>query len=236
MNTCETILVTILVCDWNLRAWTFLEAVRGRRNLYVLCKNQKAVSFREIVSIVHGQGSIDIALLLLTTPHLLPANVDGSVYAGFMSGAIREPGPPPVPRGFLSIEAGGSLLSHREASRPGDDVVIWSLLLDDNVFNNAKAFWESKEWHYMSKGFLFSSAPRLKTRGLRWAPSSPTTEILTDQLNGSRYRLLPMSGTDLGSGSITKDGFCSSWLMFEFPGGKIESGLVEYHPRMRYLG
>jgi hypothetical protein len=29
----ESILATVLVCDWNVRAWTLLEALRDRRNL-----------------------------------------------------------------------------------------------------------------------------------------------------------------------------------------------------------
>lgn len=226
VNTCEKILVTTLVCDWNLRAWTFLEAVRGRRNTYILCKDQKVVSFKEVVSTVYRQGSVDIVLLILTTPHLLPADHDGRGYGGEMTNAIRGPEPLPVTRDFMSLEAGGSLLSHREASRPGDDVVIWSLLLDDEVFNNAKAFWKGKVGHMMSTSFLFSSAPRLKTRGLRWAPSSPTAELLTDRLDGSKYRLLPMNGTEFDGGVITEDGFRSMWLMYDFPGGMTGSGLL----------
>lgn len=225
VNTCETILVTTLVCDWNLRAWTFLEAVRGRRNVCVLCKDQKVVSFREVVTKVQRQGSIDIALLLLATPHLLPAIRNGIVHAGYMSGAIANSGPPTV-RGFMSLEAGGSRLSYREASRPGDDIVIWSLLVSDRVFNDAKAFWKGKVEHWMSASFLFSSAPRLKTRGLRWAPSSPTAELLTDRLNNSKYRLLPMNSTEQSKGEITKDGYSSHWLMYELPGGMIGSELV----------
>ena len=223
VNTCEIILVTTLVCDWNLRAWTFLESVRGRRNTYILCKDQKVVSFKEVVTMVHRQCSIDIVLLLLTTPHLLPANHDGRGYGGEMTKAIRGSEPPSVTRDFMSLEAAGTLLGHREASRPGDDVVIWSLLLDDKVFNNAKAFWKGKVGHVMSTSFLFSSAPRLKTRGLRWAPSSPTADLLTDRLNGSKYRLLPMNGTDYDGGVITKNGFMSMWLMYDFPGGMTGS-------------
>lgn len=226
VSTCETILVTTLVCDWNLRAWTFLEAVRGRRNVYILCKDQKVVSFREVVSTVHRQGSIDIALLLLITPHLLPTSDDGRGSGGYMSGALGGSEPRPAVRGFLSLEAGGSRLSHRKASRPGDDIVIWSLLHDDKVFNSAKAFWKGKVGYMMSSSFLFSSAPRLKTRGLRWAPSSPTTELLKDGLNDSRYRLLPMNNTNDDIGSIAKYGFCTTWLMYDFPGGMIGSELV----------
>jgi hypothetical protein len=40
----ESILATVLVCDWNVRAWTLLEALRGRRNLHILCKNERVIS------------------------------------------------------------------------------------------------------------------------------------------------------------------------------------------------
>ena len=37
IEVCETIMGTLMVCDWNLRAWTILEAFRGRENMYILC-------------------------------------------------------------------------------------------------------------------------------------------------------------------------------------------------------
>jgi hypothetical protein len=33
----ESILAAILLCDWNVRAWTLLEALRGRKNIQILC-------------------------------------------------------------------------------------------------------------------------------------------------------------------------------------------------------
>jgi hypothetical protein len=44
----ESILTTVLVCDWNVRAWTTLEALRGRKSLYVLCKEDCVVSLHDV--------------------------------------------------------------------------------------------------------------------------------------------------------------------------------------------
>ncbi|KAL8719912.1 MAG: hypothetical protein Q9225_003141 [Loekoesia sp. 1 TL-2023] len=209
----ETILVVAMVCDWNLRAWTFLEAVRGRRNIFILCKNNTIVSLRETADIVYREGHIDIALLLLTTPHLLPVRF-GKEFK--MVGSS-------IASGFMGLETGGSLLSHREASRPGDDIVIWSLLLDDKVYKSAKKFWKSKVGQSIFTSFLLSSAPRLKMRGFRWAPSSPTAQLLADRSKGSSYRLLAYDGYDSSAGLITKDGFRASWLMYDFTGSLIGS-------------
>lgn len=165
MDVCELIIATMIVCDWNLRAWTFLEAFRGRGSIYILCKRNVIVPLIEIFKIVHRQGSIDIALLVLSTPHLLASRTKKHYKS------IRDP---PFVSGFLTVETAGSLLSHREASRPGDDILIWSLLLNDTVYKDAKAFWKSRQDQVLHTSFLVSSAPRLKERGLCWAPSSPT--------------------------------------------------------------
>ncbi|KAL8998216.1 MAG: hypothetical protein Q9169_002701 [Polycauliona sp. 2 TL-2023] len=224
VNTCETILVTILVCDWNLRAWTFLEAVRGRRQAYILCKNQKAVLFKEILTTVHRQGTLDIVLFLLTAPHL-QSGVVRRYEHGYMSGALKSESPPAV-REFMSLEGAGSMLSHREASRLGDDMVIWSLLLGDRVSSSAEAFWKDRAGSSMCANFLISSAPRLQKRGLRWAPMSPTADlVVVDQLNGARQRLLPRpchSALD----HIGKKGFSCWMLMYDFPGGMLGSEFV----------
>lgn len=79
VEVCETIMGTMMVCDWNLRAWTFLEGFRGRENMYVLCKENVLVSLKEIFGMVLRQGSLEIASLVLCTPHLLPRKKSISV-------------------------------------------------------------------------------------------------------------------------------------------------------------
>lgn len=208
----ELILVTILVCDWNIRAWTFLEAFRGRAKIFALCKGNTPVSIRYAIEAVHREGSLDIAPLLLTLPHLLPSFHAKEV--GYTNGF-------PYSRGFLIPEQAGSLLSHRPASRPGDDVVIWSLLLQDKVCHDAETFWRSREGSGLRTSFLMSSAPRLRKPGLRWAPSSPMAEAVTLPTLPTLQtgtRILAFDGSDSDSGTITSKGFEAPWWFFDFVG------------------
>lgn len=234
IRTRELIVVTAMICDWNLRAWTFLEAFRGRHSIYALCKDNVTVSLKETVETVYNKGSIDIALLLLSIPHLLPSRDNKNFKT--IGNAFES--------GFMTVETAGSLLSHRSASRPGDDVVIWTLLISntieetlpsspvrnlcrhDTIHEQSKAFWKRQQGRYLSTSFLLSSAPRLKTRGLRWAPSSPTAELWESPLDGTKTRLLALDGTESEGGSITKDGFMAKWLMYDFVGGLIGARAV----------
>lgn len=206
INVRERILVTLIVCDWNLRAWTLLEAFRGREAIYLLCKDNAVVPLKETIEIVLHHGSIDVGFLLLTVPHLLPSR------------SKRHFRPIDIQHvsGYLSVENSGSLLSYREASRFGDDIVIWSLLLEEQVFKDAESFWRSREGMTIKTGYLLSSAPRLGVRGLSWAPSSPTVHPLTDTSSISTSRLLIHGGVESGSGTITRDGLLADWLMYEF--------------------
>ena len=212
----ETILITAMVCDWNLRAWTFLEAFRGRNNVQILCKGNVVMSLKESVDMVYRKGSIDIALFLHAIPHLLPAverrsDVDLTVRRYHRTG-------------FVDIETGSSYLNHRAASRPGDDMVIWSLLLDDKVYHDAETFWRTMEGQFLSVSFLVSSAPRLKCRGLRWAPSSPTARLQKDTFEGPGPRSWAFSFGGVSEfGIIEKDGFSATWIVHHLIGGIIGS-------------
>lgn len=217
-EVCELILATVVVCDWNIRAWTFLEAFRGRSNVHILCKNN-VVSLKETIKSVCEEGAVDIALLLLSAPHLLA------------SWTTRESGNSSLDTisGFLSVEAAGTLLNHRAASRPGDDIVIWSLLLGDKVYEDAKTFWRSREGHYLPTAFLVSSAPRLvEQKGLTWAPASPTAQLTWGRPNNPQRRLLPYDGVESVLGTIKKDGFLASWLGYEFTGSCVGARLSTY--------
>ena len=205
----ELVLVTILVCDWNIRAWTFLEAFRGRAKTFALCKGNTPVSLRDTVDAVYREGCLDIAPLLLTLPHLLPSfqAKEKGLTNGF-----------PFSKGFLITEIAGSLLSHRPASRPGDDIVIWSLLLQDEVFHDAESFWRSREGSVLATSFLMSSAPRLRKPGLRWAPSSPMAEALRFPALKTKTRILAFDGSDSDVGMISSEGFSAPWWFFDFVG------------------
>ncbi|MCJ1269524.1 hypothetical protein MMC22_009416 [Lobaria immixta] len=213
----ESILAVILVCDWNVRAWTFLEAFRGRHAVHLLCKNNAIVSLKETIEIVHRRGSIDLANLFLAGPHLLPLMkpVPDQYRNVFPS---RSRIAPSIEETFLSVGMSGSLLSHRTASRPGDDIVIWSLLLNDESIKNAKDFWRSRVDTLLETSFLLSSAPRLKIRGLGWAPACPGPQTISRSSSDLRPFYVAYDGVDSEPGSIKREGFFSRWFIYEFGG------------------
>ena len=43
----ESILVTMIICDWNVRAWSFLEAFRARQSIDLLCQDSVIEGDRE---------------------------------------------------------------------------------------------------------------------------------------------------------------------------------------------
>jgi hypothetical protein len=199
----------VLVCDWNVRAWTLLEAIRGRRSIYLLCKYNKVLSLRETLEIVHREGSISLSILFLTAQHLLPPP-DKDLNETFPSKLYFDM----KSKGFVSIEEAGSLLSWRQASRPGDDIVIWSLLVGDEKFNDAKSLWGSKIdsiQRAVSTGFLVSSASRVKdVPGMGWAPAHPTL----DRAAGKVY--VADDGHGSQTGVMTEEGLKSYWGVHAF--------------------
>lgn len=68
----EMILVIVLVSDWNVRAWTFPESMRGRNHLYLLRKKNACINVLDLVKDIWGEGSIEIAILSLAVRHMLP--------------------------------------------------------------------------------------------------------------------------------------------------------------------
>ncbi|KAL9097525.1 MAG: hypothetical protein Q9165_000421 [Trypethelium subeluteriae] len=138
---------------------------------------------------VHVPGRVDLVVLFQHALHLLPPGKgpEDVLYPGkFVDDRYES--------GFVSIQEAASLLSHRQASRKGDDVVIWSLLVDEKPQYSAEELWLSRrDWRSrlirdptahpdtLNTGFLFSSAPRLRNiPGLGWAPASPTYESTTN--------------------------------------------------------
>lgn len=212
----ESILAALLVCDWNVRAWTLLEAMRGRHNIQILCKNEQVIPLKDLLEEVHQRGSLSLAGLFATAQHLLPA---------------QQPPPGSTPhqylderaKGFVNVEEAACLLSHRHASRPGDEVIIWSLLCGPIVRHSAIEFWRQRVDHVVLTGFLVSSCPRVHaplsiTRsGFGWAPCRP---------NMPAIRKLPLSKTYFGDdgartagGLINARGLKSAWLVAHIKGG-----------------
>ena len=197
MQTEESILATVLVCDWNLRAWTFLESVRGRHNIHLLCQDNKTISFREVVQDVLEFGSIDLAILSFTVPHMLPDQVK--------------------PIDFWSREEVGQVLSYRPASRKDDDIVIWSLLASEEAYDLPEKLWRGKQENdFVMTGFLMSSAPRLGKRGLSWAPSTPYFKPLPESPSAGVSSFRAFTSIETFPGRITDKGLLATWHVYEF--------------------
>ena len=213
MQTKQAIFATFLVSDWNTRAWTYLESMRGQHQIHILCKNNKTVSFQELVEDIVRNGAIDLAIMCLTTAHALPQSTH--------KGATDKNGKPYVTG--LTVETAGSFLSHRPASRLGDDVVIWSLLIGNEPLTTARELWRSQRW--VNTEFLLSGAPRLTLPGLSWAPASPywrSDRPLDMEGSGLLpYRSAECSGSGLAV--ITDEGLVAEWMIYKFHVPKIGS-------------
>lgn len=212
----ESILAVLLVCDWNLRAWTFLEAMRGRRNLHLLCKDEKVVCLRDVITRVHLHGRIDISVLLANAQHLLPAQPpkEGVSLLWHTNRA----------KGLISVSEASLLLSHRHASRKGDEVVIWSLLCSETACYTPTEFWlafRNGPTPDIPTSYLMTNLPRIRKplrrmeQRLGWAPCRPNFPEPWDARRGKRYFMVPAS--DLCTwGYVSRDGFVATWLVASF--------------------
>ncbi|KAI4155676.1 MAG: hypothetical protein LQ340_000843 [Diploschistes diacapsis] len=129
------------------------------------------------------------------------------------------------------------MLNHRPASRPGDDIVIWSLLISDNtVYHTAEDLWKSMQGPILQKstengqivsnglsirtGYLVSTAPRLNVPYLHWAPSTPTFISSVQSISPS------LSGDDGADyGRVTPDGLVADWWLWKFDNMETGSSL-----------
>lgn len=220
MELRESILSILSVSDWNVRAWTLLEAMRGRNNIHLLYKDNQVVCFEELLRSVHQEGRIDIVILFLTSQHLIPhlKPDDYEIFPGH--GGLASDEDRRTQMGFISIGEGSILLSHRHASRKGDDILIWSLLVNEKAMKNVDQLWKSQLGIEIPTGFLISSTPRIQgSRGLGWAPCSPTVQpssSLSSNLT-SESVYLSYDGGDTGRGLMTVEGLQAKWLVHKFP-------------------
>ncbi|KAI4156953.1 MAG: hypothetical protein LQ342_008570, partial [Letrouitia transgressa] len=147
----ETLFSVFLVCDWGVRAWTMLEAIRGSQSTHILCKREKTIALKTLFQEIHRYGAVDLAVLLGNIQHLLPSSNSKST---------------------MDVEEVGHLLSQRHASRVDDEIIIWALLSSEQVPKNALDFWGGHE--KLNTAFLVSSAPRIQGHlGYGWCPDTP---------------------------------------------------------------
>jgi hypothetical protein len=139
------------------------------------------MSLREILAEVIQRGRIDLAVLVQDSVHLLPPPREAKQYY-FPARQADEW----VKMGFISVEQAAGHLSHRQAFRKGDDIIIWSLLVDTKAHDSALSFWKARISSQLGAsiytGYIFSSVPRVQgVKGLSWAPASPTCNRLSTQ-------------------------------------------------------
>lgn len=201
----ERALSTLLLSDWNVRAWTLLEASRAKKTITLLCKDEDTVPLGELCRRIFEEGQISLATLLGCTEHLLPME---------------------DPAANKTLAHAGYLLNQRFASRAGDDCRIWCLLSNLDPKSNAEDIWCSVEG--INTGFLMSSAPRIARSGLHWAPTTPwiNRQVRTVQVMQRRHpayrdeercqrfqvRYNPLDASGSFVGTITTAGLRSRWL------------------------
>lgn len=219
--TQELILVTMLVCDWNLRAWTMLEAFKAWVNLNILCKDNKIVSVKDTLISVLQFGQIDIACAFLGSTHLIPQSFRSSSYASVPG---EEPQTIRVgPGRFFNVDKAGTMLSYRQASRPGDEIVIWSLICGTTeVHDKAEHLWRNSgsPWGILTF-YLISSSPRIQNRkGLSWAPARPNLP-LPDNSGLGIEDYIPARDTESEHAAMVKDGLVGNWFVSKFKSEEV---------------
>jgi hypothetical protein len=218
MEVLESIFAILMVCDGNLRAWTFLESMRGRRNLHILCKNEIVIQLYDIIRRVHRHGRMDISILLVNAQHILPAQLPRPNSSGNVETWHQDRA-----KGLVDVVEATFLLSHRHASREGDEVVIWSLLCRETPCYTAVEFWsvfQGERFPSLPTSYLMNNLPRIKEplpclqRRLGWAPCRPNFPAAWDVRSSKRYFIIPNSN-QCREGRVSKEGFSATWLMSE---------------------
>ena len=215
-NAYESILATLLVCDWAVRAWTLLEAMRGRSYLFVLCLHNRVISLTELLRTVHATGRIDIATLFLGRDYIFPPMAVGD-FELFPGRIITSELEREIEDGFLSISEAAALLSHRHPTRDGDDLLIWSLLIGDLEDKSPVEMWARQIGKHITTGSLISSAPRVQcVPGFGWAPYLPTPVVHVQEPNKFPKAYPAYDGNETSKGQITKEGLRAKWLISYF--------------------
>jgi hypothetical protein len=174
--------------------------MKGSHAIHLLCKFNRTISLRDALICVHQTGCVDISILSLMTQHLLPSSTDA-----FRRRSSR-----------LSTEEAGNLLSHRHATREGDDIVIWSLLSGPRVFNAAEQMWKARMNVRIATAYFMSNSPRLEDiRGFSWAPATPYARQLDSNPRNDPlgpYNCFDGAGSEFGL--ITPKGLVADWQVY----------------------
>ncbi|KAK4208150.1 hypothetical protein QBC37DRAFT_432404 [Rhypophila decipiens] len=221
LQTMESILATVLVCDWNVRAWTFLEAMRAT-NIYLLGRDDTTVRLQDMLVAVWSAGDISLSNLFFTTPHLIPAPNYYRATTGWEGSKTLE---------TLPVDKAAAVLNNRHASRAGDDIVIWSLLCQEAPSHTAQDFWPSLQTRKLpvevSTAFLLSETSRLKSSsgvsipGLSWAPECPN--LAGQQKDHDMGDFLTVNEENCVKGIVTEKGLLAEWRISQFPVANVST-------------
>ncbi|KAL4784390.1 hypothetical protein BJX76DRAFT_357122 [Aspergillus varians] len=210
----ESILAAVIFCDWNVRAWTFLESMQSRDKIMFLCKNNDTISLLQTLEVIMGSGSVDIGIAFLMAPHLLPSSVtieDETDKASDDFFRDLDLSLDDGPDDNKKLEEAAACLRYRPASRECDAFIIWTILADEPTLRSPHEFWKNRRGSLLTTGFLMSGASRVKAKGLTWAPTEPTSRKVSCLFSkhGHQYPDVEMMVTN--KGEITDAGFSATW-------------------------
>ncbi|RYP49710.1 hypothetical protein DL768_004646 [Monosporascus sp. mg162] len=146
--------------EWNKRAWTLLEGIRGTEQLHLLCAKDRVISVKDMARRMRRLEKVKLM------------GREKSELLGLFEKA---------PAGYsFPFESGGTLLAKRTASRPGDIAVIWSLLCPkacrkEICYDMAELLSRVAQGPGIRTCFLMATMPRLKMPGFRWGPTGAKT-------------------------------------------------------------
>jgi len=184
ISSMEKLLATVLVCEWNLGAWSLIAATKGAKNLHLLCKDDIPVSLQDVIQSIHRRGSIELSNLCLSSYYLLKPSViwalssiktlfwNDSPSGIFVNRRTRT----------MAVEEAGRLLSHRHTSHEKDRIHIWCLLTGVSPIDTVSEFW----WHIseIRTGYILSTTSRVTgTPNFGWAPVSPDSRNAGKQVS-----------------------------------------------------
>ena len=170
----EKVLAIMLVCDWNLEAWSLVAALKGARTLHLLCKDDVLLPVHVMTQAVHERGSLELANLSLLSYHVLRPSTSWvlsskkTLFWSDSAGGIFTNRDTRI----LAVEEAGRLLEYRRTNHETDHLHIWCLLTGVPIVDTASELW----WHVreIHTGYIFSTMPRiLKTVDFTWAPNGP---------------------------------------------------------------
>ena len=174
---------------------------------------------------------IDLINLCLARDYLFPPMVS-SDFELFPGHPIIVEGDQEIEEGFVNIGEAAALLSHRHATRYGDDLLIWSLLIGDIEDVSPISMWERQVGKRIATGSLISSAQRIQGHpGLGWAPFSPTALRRIDDQSANPKAYPAYDGGETSEGLITPEGLRAKWLTFTFSivtASNIDEGEMQY--------